>query len=285
MTDTVNPNSVVNPHPFNYIINNENLCGADLGSDVFILVYVHSAPENTARRALIRATWGNRKHYFPRKMRLIFVLGKSSTPALMNILMSESSIHNDIVQSTFIDAYRNITYKAIAALKWVSLYCRNAKFVLKSDDDILVNPTTLMNYLAVDTPVKGLIICKVYERGIVFRAGYRRLVRRDEYAGDHYPPFCSGSAHVMTTDVVIALFQISYTVEFFWPDDVFITGLLPFKLDNITFVQVEDKVEVLKTDRAVKASMTGDKRARYIFGHIHDMDIFMKAWLKIVSLT
>ncbi|KAI0225182.1 hypothetical protein LSAT2_023919 [Lamellibrachia satsuma] len=76
MTDTVNPNSVVNPHPFNYIINNENLCGADLGSDVFILVYVHSAPENTARRALIRATWGNRKHYFPRKMRLIFVLGK-----------------------------------------------------------------------------------------------------------------------------------------------------------------------------------------------------------------
>ncbi|KAK2140041.1 hypothetical protein NP493_6017g00009 [Ridgeia piscesae] len=195
--------------------------------------------------------------------------------------MYESANYNDIVQSSFVDDYRNLTYKAISALKWVSLYCRNAKFVLKSDDDILVNPFTLMSYLAVDKLIKGLIICKVYERGIVFRAGYRRLVTLEEYAGDRYPPFCSGSAHLMTTDVVAAIYHMSYTVRFFWPDDVIITGLLPFKLDNVTFVQIEDRAEVFETDMDVASLMTGWKRKRYIFGHIHDIDIFKEAWSKM----
>jgi len=282
MLDIIDPQNIVNPHPFTFVLNNETMCGTDSGSDVFLLIYVHSAPENAARRNLIRATWGNRKFYAHKNIRLIFVLGTvPSAPALTRRLMYESANYNDIVQSSFVDDYRNLTYKAISALKWVSLYCRNAKFVLKSDDDILVNPFTLMSYLAVDKPIKGLIICKVYERGIVFRAGYRRLVTLEEYAGDRYPPFCSGSAHLMTTDVVAAIYHMSYTVRFFWPDDVIITGLLPFKLDNVTFVQMADRIEVLKTDKDVASLMTGRNTRRYIFGHIHDIGLFKETWSKI----
>ena len=102
-----------------------------------------------------------------------------------------------------------------------------------------------MKYLGVDKPVKGIIICKVNERGQVVRAGYHRIVSRDDYAVAHYPPFSSGSAHLMTPDVVIAIYHTSYTVGFFWPDDVFITGLVPFKLGNITFVQIANRMDVL----------------------------------------
>ena len=282
MLGAVDPQKIVNPHPFTFVLNNEKMCDTDSGSDVFLLIYVHSAPDNAARRNLIRATWGNRKFYAHKNIRLIFVLGTvPSAPALTRRLMYESANYNDIVQSSFVDDYRNLTYKAISALKWVSLYCRNAKFVLKSDDDILVNPFTLMSYLAVDKPIKGLIICKVYERGIVFRAGYRRLVTLEEYAGDRYPPFCSGSAHLMTTDVVAGIYHMSYTVRFFWPDDVIITGLLPFKLDNVTFVQMADRIEVLKTDKDVASLMTGRNTRRYIFGHIHDIGLFKETWSKI----
>ena len=282
MIDSVDPQNIVNPHPFTFTLNNEEMCGPDSGRDVFLLIYVHSALENAARRNLIRATWGDRKLYAHRNIRLIFVLGTDpSTPALTHMLIYESNTYNDIVQSTFIDNYRNLTYKAISALKWVSLYCRNAKFVLKSDDDILVNPFTLMTYLAVDQPVNGVIICKIYDRGKVFRDGYQRLVTREEYADEHYPPFCSGSAHLMTTDVVVSIYHTSYTVAFFWPDDVFITGLVPFKLNNITFVQIEDRVEVRKTDEEVASEMTGSKKTRYIFGHIHDIGLFKKTWSQI----
>ena len=285
MLDTVDTQKIVNPHPFTFVLNNEKMCGPDSGSDVFLLMYVHTAPANAARRNLIRTTWGDRKFYGHKNIRLIFVLGTvPSDPALTLRLTNESAKYNDIVQSSFVDDYRNLTYKAISALKWVSLYCRNAKFVLKADDDILVNPFTLMPYLAVDKPVKGLIICMVIERGHVFRAGYRRLVTLKEFAGDRYPPFCSGSAHLMTTDVVTALYHTSYTVRFFWPDDVFITGLLPFKLDNVTFVQVANRIEVMRTDKEAASVMTGGSRTQYIFGHIHDIDLFKETWSKISQI-
>ncbi len=66
---------VVNLHPFTYTINNKDACGEDGGRRVFLLVYVHSAPEHFARRTLIRATWGDPKYYSPKVMRLVFVLG------------------------------------------------------------------------------------------------------------------------------------------------------------------------------------------------------------------
>jgi hypothetical protein len=33
------------------------------------------------------------------------------------------------------------------ALKWINDYCKNAKFILKTDDDIIVNTFALINHL------------------------------------------------------------------------------------------------------------------------------------------
>ena len=275
---------VVNLHPFTYTINNKDACGEDGGRRVFLLVYVHSAPEHFARRTIIRATWGDPKYYSPKVMRLVFVLGMTGEwrGDLAEALAIENGLHHDIIQSSFVDAYRNLTYKAISALKWVTTYCRNAKFVLKTDDDIVVNPFTLMAYLPAEAPVKNIIICRVYENGMVFRTGYRRLVRLDEYAADHYPPFCSGSAHIMTTDVAAALYNASYYVPYYWSDDVYMTGLLPFKLNNIIFVQLTRRYEIYDSDEEIMEKIGPDWRP-YIFGHIHKFDLFQLAWLKIVG--
>ena len=286
--DLVKSDDTVNPHPFRFVLNNEKMCGADLGRDVFLLMYVHTSPENFWRRTNIRATWGDPKYYFPHKIRLIFIVGtpdNATKPGVLEVLAKESAIHRDIVQSSFADDYRNLTYKAISALKWVSTYCRNAKFVLKTDDDIVVNPFTLMAYLPVGASVQNTIVCRIYERGIIFRKGYRKLVTMDEWPVNHYPPFCSGSAHVMSTDVVVALYKHSFAVGFYWPDDVFITGLLPFRLDNIMFVQLAHKMEVIKEDTRAMGLLTGPKWQNYIFGHMHNSAVFMEAWYKIVSLA
>merc|ERR1712106_1093846 len=45
----------------------------------------------------------------------------------------------DIVQGNFHDSYRNLTYKNIFGLLWVSNFCSQAEFVVKTDDDMYVD--------------------------------------------------------------------------------------------------------------------------------------------------
>lgn len=80
-----------------------------------------------------------------------------------------------ILQENFIDTYHNLTYKGIAALRWIDSYCGQAVFVLKTDDDIFVNMYTLIRYLkkmsrTVDRP-RSLLMCLVWESMPVLREG------------------------------------------------------------------------------------------------------------------
>ena len=51
----------------------------------------------------------------------------------------EKNIHNDIIQGSFHDSYRNLSYKNVFGLLWVSKFCQNAKFIVKTDDDIYLD--------------------------------------------------------------------------------------------------------------------------------------------------
>lgn len=73
------------------------------------------------------------------KARLVFVLGKVADDKVMTKIKMEYSHYGDIVQEDFMDSYRNLTYKGIAALKWITHHCRQASFAIKSDDDIMIN--------------------------------------------------------------------------------------------------------------------------------------------------
>ena len=72
-------------------------------------------------------------------MRLVFLLGKSTSLAAQVHIERENDEFNDIVQGNFEDSYRNLSYKSIMANTWVSLFCQQAEFVLKADDDMFVD--------------------------------------------------------------------------------------------------------------------------------------------------
>lgn len=136
---------IVNPHNFSYILNPEySVCG-NSNSPVYILVYVHSGPTNYQRRVVIRETWATRT-LFP-DLRLVFMIGKTLDANTMKAIAYENELYQDIVQEDFIDSYKNLTYKGVMALKWISIYCAQTKYVLKVDDDIVVNTFTLTNHL------------------------------------------------------------------------------------------------------------------------------------------
>ena len=136
---------IVNPHNFSYIHNpGYSVCNTS-NSSVYVLVYVHSGPTNHQRRMVIRETWATRTLFSD--LRLVFMIGKSIDQNVMKAIEYENELYRDIVQEDFIDAYKNLTYKGVMALKWISIYCSQTKYVLKVDDDIVVNTFTLLNHL------------------------------------------------------------------------------------------------------------------------------------------
>jgi hypothetical protein len=138
---------IVNKHDFNYIHNpGFQVCGRDKLSNkqnVFLIVYVHSAPDNFKRRMSMRETWQRRSMF--RNVRFVFMMGYAKQA--QGKLKLEAEIYKDIVQEDFIDAYRNITYKGIMAMKWISQYCSHARYILKVDDDIIANFFKLLRHL------------------------------------------------------------------------------------------------------------------------------------------
>ena len=129
----------LNTFDYKFINNPEyNVCGkANASEDVDLLVYVHSSPSYLKRRLTIRETWAQRA-LFPR-IRLIFVLGTPKEPNLKELNRLESQIYGDVVQADFLDTYKNLTLKGVMAIRWIHTYCPHAKFILKTDDDVIVS--------------------------------------------------------------------------------------------------------------------------------------------------
>ncbi|CAF2150886.1 unnamed protein product [Rotaria magnacalcarata] len=159
---------IVNPHNFNYILNpNWTVCQ----DNVYVIVYVHSTPAYYQRRILIRETWATRD-LFP-EIRLVFMLGQTTDNKIMRAIKFENDLYQDIVQEDFLDSYRNLTYKAVMALKWISIYCPQASYILKTDDDMIVNTFMLLKHLkfrdSYQLKQNKSIFCRVYESMNVIR--------------------------------------------------------------------------------------------------------------------
>jgi beta-1,3-galactosyltransferase 1 len=132
-------NTIINPHDFKYVLNpGFGVCGQPgANSSKFYLVYVHTAPLNFVRRMAQRETW-MRRSMFP-NLRYVFMMGISVDPDVQEWLQMEQALYNDIVQEDFLDSYRNLSRKGVMAMRWVSNFCSHAEFVMKVDDDIVVN--------------------------------------------------------------------------------------------------------------------------------------------------
>lgn len=188
-TESSKANKLINPHDFNYILNPKyKICGGDLNDDVLLLAMVPIAAYNFINRLIIRTTWTN-KNISPR-LRFIFLVGNSYNETINKKLKEEYEMYGDIVQEDFMDTYRNLTLKTIMGIKWSSNYCSNAKFVLKIDDDMLLNTPRVMNYL--DDMLKknktsNRFMCNPLWESVVIRDNSSRFyVSKEEFPADYY---------------------------------------------------------------------------------------------------
>jgi hypothetical protein len=131
-----------NPHPYAYLVNpGHSICT----NEVLLLAFVTIAVNNFEQRDIIRTTWSNRK-LFP-QIKTVFMVGLSQSDEINRKVHLENQYYGDIVQESFMDTYNNLTLKTIEGFKWAATYCKSARFVMKVDDDVVVNSFYLINFL------------------------------------------------------------------------------------------------------------------------------------------
>jgi len=280
---------VVNPHPFlNTIVPH-----SDCDVRVYLVVYVHSSLGHHQHRFAIRKTWGNVSQYGV-PVRVVFVVGqrpREVLPSYEALVQEEVRSYGDLLQSNFLDTYRNLTRKAVAGLKWVTEHCRSAKYVLKTDDDTFVNLYLLLRLLNLQTKHgkygKNVLVCNVCKTPVSRVGKWKATI--EECSIDEYPRFCQGIAFVMTIDVAITLYNASNYVPLLWMDDVYITGFLPALLPAGTVDTINAESFYMSTwnidNTTSREVLTGPDVYRFIYYPEDDLSLYDVTWRRLSTIV
>ncbi len=104
-----------------------------------LVIFIHSSAnaEYSTKRHALRKTWVSEAVHL--KIAVFFVMGEPIDMKTQIDLESEAFEYKDIIQFCFRDVYYNITLKYIALIRWAHRKCYEAKYILKTDDDSIVN--------------------------------------------------------------------------------------------------------------------------------------------------
>ncbi|XP_045109656.1 beta-1,3-galactosyltransferase 5-like isoform X2 [Portunus trituberculatus] len=216
----------------------------------FILAAVITAVENFERRAWVRSTWASPEFYQYTGIKAVFVVGSPNNETLQESLDDEIDKYEDIIQTDFVDTYRNLTYKTISWLSWVKNWCPGTPFIAKIDDDVVVNPFNLRLYLneyLLRDPSPKRIHGRARFRSKPMRTS-KWAVTKEEYPLEHYPPIVLGSAYIVDRNAVDVLLAYVPYVPMLWLEDVFLTGLVA-KRAGINLKQAERKLYAWRLTR------------------------------------
>ncbi|KAK0061969.1 beta-1 3-galactosyltransferase 1-like isoform X3 [Biomphalaria pfeifferi] len=220
---------IINNHNFTYLHNPDRKC---IDSRTETLIVVPSAPENFQNRENIRnGDYGNFTRNSGNQAQLLFFIGQTKSNETQHKINNESQTHNDIVQVSFDDIYHNIRLKAVSMLKWTSTFCRQTNYVVRIDDDILVNLTSVLEAtMKAHSNYFNFILGRLRFNDSPLRKKGKVYLSREEYPDAFFPPFALGGLLSYPILTMQFLYQAALRVKPIWLDDVYITGLCAQKL-------------------------------------------------------
>ncbi|GAB6026557.1 hypothetical protein CHUAL_012973 [Chamberlinius hualienensis] len=211
-----------------YSIEPNRICQQN-DENVSAIIVVVSSPGNFQSRNSIRSTWGSNLTSDVH-IRMVYFVGLSTDFDIDRKLKLEDEKYGDIIQGDFVDTYRNLTLKSVLLLRWASTRCPNARFVLKVDDDVFINPS---NFLALIETHKhrrlSIFGREAYNWRPVRSKSSAYYVEENVWTSSIYPDFVTGPAYLLTMDSVPVLLKYVSKVPFFFLEDVYITGILAAK--------------------------------------------------------
>jgi len=108
--------------------------------------------------------------------------------------------------------------------QFIDEQCPDVPYLLKTDDDMIVNLPYLLELLDAKS-LQRSIMGPLNVGSRVYRHGKWKLTR-EEFPFEMYPPYESGSAYVITGDLIHDLVTTAEYVPPIFVDDVYITGIL-----------------------------------------------------------
>ena len=261
---------------------------------LLLISFVVIAPNQFEKRELIRKTWAN-STLFP-ETRVIFTIGLTNDKLINNKIIEESLKHNDLLQIDFIDSYFNMTIKIISSFYWISTYCSNSKFILRINDDVVVNMFSLVKYLreASKQNATNTMFGNVLNNGIVIRDPHSKFyIKTEEFAKSNYEPYCDGSAYILTQDLARTYYDlalVSHLPPFsVWLEDVYL-GMLGHKVNTKLVNIVNSFVPTNQYDllpKETKLSMAKNKGGFGSILFIYELNEFEYFWnfISISSLS
>ena len=88
-----------------------------------------------------------------------------------HVIASENSKHHDMVLPNVEDNYHTVGLKLLSSFNWINQLNkkRDLKWIVKIDDDMMVNFTRLDNYLSKEDINHQAIHCPIIDKSIVIR--------------------------------------------------------------------------------------------------------------------
>ena len=209
-----------------------------------LLALVMSAMSNFRKRQKIRDTWAHEGSFKDSELKTVFVLGRQKhSPSIEKRLTGEAMSYDDLLIVDFVESYDNLTLKVLAGLHWTIKFNLDVKFVLKTDDDVLINTPSLLERLSAmkTNQSSGFLAGSLLAKNPTVRRGKHRISFQ-QYEGKILPRYVGGSAYIMSKDVAKKLNELALldkSTEIVRLEDLYVTGFLA-KRGNIVPTQLEN---------------------------------------------
>ena len=168
------------------------ICDPDKKNILFV-AFVIIAPEHFEKRNLIRRTWGNNS-LTPEDFKLFFTIGKSANSSINEKIIEEFRINHDLLQiNNFTDSYFQMTSKIMKSFKWITKYCKCARYVLRINDDVIANTYSMINYFKNITYKKSQLYGRLLRKTVPIRSRYHKhYVSVEQFPSSFYPDYPEG---------------------------------------------------------------------------------------------
>ncbi|KAJ0033822.1 hypothetical protein NQD34_000929 [Periophthalmus magnuspinnatus] len=219
------PYYVAYPRNYHFILGDTEVCKE---STFLVLLMVPVAPTNVHARNIIRSSWGRRAEVRGHLVQTLFFMGMQSGPGseqLQEKLRHENQQHHDLIQSSFIDSYHNLTIKTMVILEWLATHCSSSvAYAVKVDSDMFLHVPNLVDLLLrPDTPKTNYMTGLVWWHSPVLRnPGNKFYLPREVIAESEYPPYPLGMTYIMSLDLPQKILGVSREIKPIFIEDAYL---------------------------------------------------------------
>ncbi len=237
---------------FPYMINNPTICSHD---NIHAIILVVTSPGNIIKRNILRTTWAKTDLLRKYPTRTVYIIGNSYNESIQDKLKQESERYGDIVQADFKDSYHNLTLKVLVGIKWVLQYCKQAKFVLRVNEDMLIDTLILFDILEKEYRgiKRGIMGLKMFNANASIERGGVNCGSVDDISAHKvFPLYVNRNIFIIITqDLLHELYQTALTITFFRIEDVFLTSFVSEAMKNVNFVFLDQYIEIRSINKYI----------------------------------